>query len=704
MRDNMASIKLDRESSSFILDCKTNTFKGLSFTILESTSRNFLSFEEGALRYESNPYYFKLIPQFNIDFEKNILIVLHEAVINYLKSNSQDTTKFQISIFDENEKQIAQTNFALNHLNKSSKSANITNFEFKGEQAGVAQFLDIAKIREEKGLDKELNFNTNSLLSTSNFNENNDKVNPFAQSFYENQNNDDADSDYEDDEDENNYQNQHEEPRPDDSFLHDDSLFQDLLFKPLSYNVSDLDGKRIFYSEYILYGVVGLAILLALLDFFNYFPWSSTITAIFVLIVAILAFLSIRTKIKEISRSGEDVSLLTRIFLERGELRCQNKGKNEVFRYVLNNESFEPNFVNIVNEYHNSLKKMQVRQNTIFCSGAKASDFFYALSVCPSAFRAKPVIPQIATILGILGTFIGLCLGLVGILIKFSSNPDMFSSIDAHEIQSLLQPFFTAFFTSIAGILFNILYTWVFIDYSRDLNEKLTKLDVTIDEIYQPGVENVEDLVETDEGKTVQDAINKMSKNFARHIDNMGNVIAAQLAVHIKSLNDNASEAIKRVLDELNDTMKKNINALTEEMRLSGDQFRNDVTKSGSDIRQSFENATQKITADFNDLIANVQKSQETLNGWNESTQKLLNEGIKLDELISSLDTKLKDSTQMVSDVKDLKPYVDAVLANNIQEYANDLNRLMETFKSGWMAVMQDTMKQLAQIVESSDR
>ncbi|WP_339813090.1 MotA/TolQ/ExbB proton channel family protein [uncultured Imperialibacter sp.] len=207
----------------------------------------------------------------------------------------------------------------------------------------------------------------------------------------------------------------------------------------------------------------------------------------------------------------------------------------------------------------------------------------YSVMVClnfSAALRSKMTnfyvfesIPQIFITLGLLGTFMGIAYG----LINFDTSPDLIKD----SIGDLLDGLKTAFYTSIYGIVLNLIFG------------NIVKYKMHAGHAREPEFES-----EMAELNKMNDHLASLSANLANSIDNA-------IVESLKGVVDDVNNTFKSFIDQL---IEKNFDRLTESIdRLTTWQ------EEYFDEIQSIKNAYQQLVERHQTFVATTQNWVDTL-------------------------------------------------------------------------------------------
>lgn len=291
--------------------------------------------------------------------------------------------------------------------------------------------------------------------------------------------------------------------------------------------------------------------------------------------------------------------------------------------------------------------------------------------------------PALLTSIGILGTFIGVVIGLLDF------NP---KDIDA-SIETLLDGLKTAFITSLVGMAAAIVFRLIAI--FRTLFTKKADNQESID--VEP-----------------KDILNALSEQNS-HLKELKLAISggedSSLASQLKLLrtdsNDNHRNQMK-AFDQFSDELWTNLNKVSEMLSKSATE---QIIEA---LRNVIKDFNEKITEQFGDNFKALDSSVTKLVGWQDQYSQQLNEMIKqyaqgvlaITAIETSVTTISNESKTIPDSMAQLKP----VLETN-QHQIDELSRHLEAFKdvkeqavSAFPEIQKHVEKTIQEIVKSSDK
>lgn len=400
--------------------------------------------------------------------------------------------------------------------------------------------------------------------------------------------------------------------------------------------------------------------------------------------------------------------------------------KSNLFETLINKTSSNPKISNAIKEYRNSLIEFNTGKTSGYVTEYRASDFFNSLTICSHILERRPYIPQAATAIGIFGTFVGLLYGIVGlesIIGEVISKNQI--TIDIQKIKEILDPFTTAFGTSIAGIFYSIMTTWLYSLSSIILRKKIAKLTTLLDDMFEPGVslDQIKNNADTDDSlSSIVNEIKLMRKEVVGALMDSSDSIGKAITRHMQEINKNTAEIINQCIEKLNETMTRQISGLTDQMAAASKKFSTEIVNSSGQIKEVFTQTSANIqkafdttTANINDVFTEMNnsliRSRESLDisvsnleAWQESSKAIVEEGVKLNEMIKNLDEKLKQTSETIANIERLKPFVDESLANNIEEFSKQIREQQNNFAKGWSEIIESSIQSLIEAINALER
>lgn len=263
-------------------------------------------------------------------------------------------------------------------------------------------------------------------------------------------------------------------------------------------------------------------------------------------------------------------------------------------------------------------------------------------------------VPGMMTGLGLLGTFLGLIIGLK----DFNTDYEVIQE----SISNLLGAIKTAFITSIYGVSFSLFFNTVFKNEYSKLRKEYDKKFEHEDEESFRNIEFIKNCI--DNINTVQlsqfgyydgisQMINCMNNNLFVIMNSITNDITKQFNSSIESLTNQVNDFIKNLAQNQEDQLKLLVDSYVNKMNeVLGNQF-NELRESLSCIN----NEGKDISENMKVLSDNLAKTSETVistnNNYSALNDKFVDYIVKINEyqkIITSSNESLNDNLQILAE------------------------------------------------------
>ena len=254
-------------------------------------------------------------------------------------------------------------------------------------------------------------------------------------------------------------------------------------------------------------------------------------------------------------------------------------------------------------------------------------------------------VPGVMTGLGILGTFIGLVIGLSG----FSTGS---TSEIAGSIKPLMDGIKVAFHTSIYGMIFSLVFNYSLKRRAEDAQEALRSFVTTYKNYVHPGKTSSSSMAA------------ELSAVLAPQFDRLEKTISDFAYIQTKNQTDAISALVAQFIDEMNRSLSDSFRQLSDSMeRLTRDQATHE--KGILDMIDGADSAVSKlndILARSDTLYINLSQYIEDLQRVHELTEKSISSLRELSENISfSYDNIEKGIGKTAEAIEDLNESVKKV-------------------------------------------
>ena len=312
------------------------------------------------------------------------------------------------------------------------------------------------------------------------------------------------------------------------------------------------------------------------------------------------------------------------------------KGKNtselsSSRRELLNNarENEQKNkWPELWNEFDETLVEIKLSAGKGLRNTSEASVFFNSSTLAGGLVgnRLLAAGSGIITGLGVLGTFVGLQLGLGSLV--FDNGTDTLMQ----GIQQLVGSASIAFTTSVWGVLLSLLYNFLEKLFERRARTQITSLQTQIDGLFQrfSPSEILRDIKDDGHesrivlqglaeriGNSMQEAVTSMSGSIQQGMaDSLHDVLVPALdrfATASEAMNDRQAHGSE-------DALRKLIEKFIENVGNEGDRQRDALSGASNDLT----GALQEMSGKLNDFLKNLEKQQVGLREEQEGRMKIL--------------------------------------------------------------------------------
>ena len=257
-------------------------------------------------------------------------------------------------------------------------------------------------------------------------------------------------------------------------------------------------------------------------------------------------------------------------------------------------------------------------------------------------------VPGMMTGLGLLGTFLGLIIGLK----DFNTDYEVIQG----SISNLLGAIKTAFITSIYGVSFSLFFNTVFKNEYSKLRKVCDENLEFQDEETLKNIESIKDStskIQYSTSEVFEKGIIPINSNVEKIYNSITTDITQQINYSIESLTDNVNKFIENLAQNQKDHLELLVESYVNKMNeILGNQF-NELRESLSCIN----NEGKAISENMKVLSDNLAKTSETVistnNNYSELNDKFVDYIVKINEyqgIITSSNESLKDNLQILAE------------------------------------------------------
>lgn len=330
--------------------------------------------------------------------------------------------------------------------------------------------------------------------------------------------------------------------------------------------------------------------------------------------------------------------------------------------------------------------------------------------------------------IGILGTFIGLTIGLAGV--NTSSTGALSSSISG-----LLGGMSTAFVTSIFGIVSAIVFGVWHSQNMKRFGDAVSRFTDALDQVFiRKSVEEIllEELAEsraqraameqlsTDMAISICDHLPDVLDQLAEKMDsamkgNLDTMLAGlserqdKQTEQLMQISSNTSSLVSGGFDQLGDVLKKGVGQGAEELGNSLKNLSSDIASLAEGIRDILDRSTkasseanQKTLDALNEAISKMNETMEGMaNKQKEETDKNIQ---RMTALMEEMKTTMKDIfDEMAASVKEQRTEIGKIAKDSADQTKENLGAINASVKE-LMAEIADQMQQMQSMMDMHEK
>lgn len=330
--------------------------------------------------------------------------------------------------------------------------------------------------------------------------------------------------------------------------------------------------------------------------------------------------------------------------------------------------------------------------------------------------------------IGILGTFIGLTIGLAGV--DTSSTGALSSSISG-----LLGGMSTAFVTSIFGIVSAIVFGVWHSQNMKSFGDAVSRFTDALDQVFiRKSVEEIllEELAESRAQRAAMEQLSTdMAVSICDHLPDVLDQLAEKMDSAMKGnldtmlvglserqdkqteqlmqISSNTSSLVSGGFDQLGDVLKKGVGQGAEELGNSLKNLSSDIASLAEGIRDILDRSTkasseanQKTLDALNEAISKMNETMEGMaNKQTEETDKNIQ---RMTALMEEMKTTMKDIfDEMAASVKEQRTEIGKIAKDSADQTKENLGAINASVKE-LMAEIADQMQQMQSMMDMHEK
>jgi hypothetical protein len=261
-------------------------------------------------------------------------------------------------------------------------------------------------------------------------------------------------------------------------------------------------------------------------------------------------------------------------------------------------------------EFNETLIETRDDGQNKLCNVYDAEHFFNAASLAPGITESRLVaaVPGFLTAIGVLGTFVGLQLGLSGLNIGNDVAVDEMKSGLAHVISGAKLAFMTSVWGVFLSVLFNLIEKWL----ENNIRKQISKLQIRIDEIFPRLTAEMQLQRIADDGGVSREALQGLAEKIGEKMQQSLLEVTAGIQQGLEqSLQNVMGPAIDKLVNDASDGSQRALEQLIE-------SFMDKFGQQGAAQRESMHNASQGVSdavesmnQALNGFISNLNQNQQ---------------------------------------------------------------------------------------------
>lgn len=339
-------------------------------------------------------------------------------------------------------------------------------------------------------------------------------------------------------------------------------------------------------------------------------------------------------------------------------------------------------------EFDETLVEVQKGDNIEIRNTLDAGHFFnsYTLASSVTENRLVAAVPGFLTALGVIGTFIGLQLGL--------GQLELGAGVDVTTMQNgvagVVEGAKVAFLTSVWGVALSVLFNFGEKAFEQRMRSKIRKIEYTVDWLF-PRIRPEEQLQNISENSSEsRDVLQGLAEQIGVKMQEAMVTATQGIQQSLESsLNEIMAPAINKLVDETSEGNQKALEGLLE-------SFMEGFGAAGNEQRQALDSVSSKVNS-------SVEAMQTTMNGFVEELKRTQTESgerekallADISNQVNSLTTKSEEiHTKLTSFVENQVGAMSSQLKEREEASAKRDQELVSTIKTQVDELVQNSRKQ----------
>ena len=276
-------------------------------------------------------------------------------------------------------------------------------------------------------------------------------------------------------------------------------------------------------------------------------------------------------------------------------------------------------------------------------------------------------VPSLLVGIGILGTFVGLVLGL------WDFNVQEDGTIQTKTIQTLLEGMRTAFISSVVGMFLSLIFLGVERRVIYRLNESIRKLRDGLDSKFIPLPNELTQLQQLEQDRVIAKQQKQMVDILTETLGKLSGVISGQLQPTLNFLEKTVAELRRQKAEsskEITDSISKGMGGLREELKYLLDPLAETFNETSSSLKI--------LPAQLEEQMKEVGKTVQSLN--TEFNQTIMKLSTNVNSASESIKDLLSQQKQQITEIHQLSVETGTALAEGTEKIKETLGEATSEF------------------------
>ena len=293
-------------------------------------------------------------------------------------------------------------------------------------------------------------------------------------------------------------------------------------------------------------------------------------------------------------------------------------------------------------EFDETLIETKDGNSEKLCNVYDADYFFNASSLAPgiTESRLMAAVPGFLTAIGVIGTFVGLQLGLSELNIGNDVAVEEMKAGLAHVISGAKLAFMTSVWGVFLSVAFNFIEKW----FENGVRKKISRLQVKIDAIFPRMTAEMQLKRIADDGYQSREALQGLAEQIGNKMQESLLEVTTGIQQGLEqSLQNVMGPAMDRLVNDASDGSQKALEQLIE-------SFMNKFGQQGAAQRESMDSASrgvndavESMNQALNGFISNLNKNQQAASEREQGLIRHISE--QVDELVEKTTTQQQQAT-----------------------------------------------------------